>query len=336
MKKIFCSLVFILFLCVANAQQQDANTLHETAKNFMRTGDYDNALLVLNSALQKAPNDLSILKDQAFVYYLQKDYANAIKTGTSIIARPDADVQSYQVLGLTYQAIAETKEADKMYREGIKRFPSSGVLYNEYGEMLDDENMGSLAIKQWETGIQTDPNYSSNYYDAAKFYDAAGNNLWAILYGEIFINIESLTKRTSEIKELLYNDYKKLYSSAYLPSVLQKGTTFEKAVATVFLKNKNITSLGISPESLTALRTRFILMWDDQYASQFPFRLFDFYRGLLQQGMFEAYNQWVFGAISNSANFDAWMTAHGNDMGTFQHYQQNVLYKTPVGQYYAH
>ncbi len=335
MKKIYLFIAFFIFCIVANAQQ-DVNTMHETAKNFMRTGDYDNALLVLNNALQKQPNDLSLLKDQSFVYYLQKDYANAIKTGVAITLRPDADVQSYQVLGLAYQAIAEYKEADKMYKTGIKRFPSSGVLYNQYGEMLDDEKQEGAAIKEWENGIQIDPNYSSNYYDAAIFYDAHQNYLWAILYGEIFINIESLTKRTIEIKDILFTNYKKIYTPAYLPLVLQKGSPFEKALATIFEKNKGITSLGISPETLTELRTRFILMWDENYAAQFPFHLFDYQKILLQKGMFDAYNQWVFGAVASTANFDTWTTAHSDELKTFEHYHENVLYKSPLGQYYVH
>ena len=38
--------------------------------------------------------------------------------------------------GLVYKAIEERKECEKMYKQGLKRFPNSGVLYNEYGEML--------------------------------------------------------------------------------------------------------------------------------------------------------------------------------------------------------
>ena len=36
--------------------------------------------------------------------------------GKKITARPDADVQSIQILGLAYKAIAEEKESDKMYK----------------------------------------------------------------------------------------------------------------------------------------------------------------------------------------------------------------------------
>ena len=43
-------------------------------------------------------------------------------------------------------------------------------------------------------------------------------------------------------------------------------------------------------------RTRFILDWSKTYGAKFPFKLFDFQQQLLREGMFEAYNQWLFGA----------------------------------------
>jgi len=336
MKKILLLFSFVSFFVIADAQQQDANTLHETAKSLMREGDYDHALSVLNQALQLQPNDLSILEDQAFVYYLQRDFANSIKIGEPLVARFDADVQCFQVLGLAYRATAQYKECDKMYKDGIQKFPASGILHNDYGEMLSEEKLNADAIKQWEAGIESDPNCSSNYYNAAKYYDAKGNMIWVLLYGETFINIESLSKRTDEIKELLLNGYKKLYSTTTLQTTIQNGTPFEKAVASIYNNNRNITNTALSPETLTELSTRFMLAWDEKYAAQFPFHLFDFHKRLLEQGMFDAYNQWIFGALISSTNFDAWVKANGPSMAAFQHFQGNVMYKNPNGQYYPH
>jgi tetratricopeptide (TPR) repeat protein len=335
MKRYFFSFLFLSILVTTNAQQ-DAETLRETAKTLMQQGDYDNALNALNKALGMQPGDFDVLKDRDFVYYLQKDFGNAIKAGNDLVHRTDADADCYQLLGLSLRATAEYKEGDKMYKEGIAKFPNSGVLYNDYGEMLVDEKMPAIAIKQWEAGIEGDPNYSSNYYNAAKYYDAKGNIIWALLYEEIFINIESLSTRTAEIKELLLTDYKKLFLTDALDNSLQKGGAFEKAVASIYNKNKNITNSILNPETLTELRTRFILSWYETDAAQFPFHLFDFQRMLLQKGMFEAYNQWVFGETINSANFDAWQKTHAGDMAMFQHYKQNVLYKSPKGEYYPH
>ncbi|MES1217254.1 MAG: hypothetical protein ABUT20_17200, partial [Bacteroidota bacterium] len=60
MKKII-SFFFITFIAISSfAQVDDAKTLHETAKNFMRTGDFDNAIIVLIRALQKDNKNLEM------------------------------------------------------------------------------------------------------------------------------------------------------------------------------------------------------------------------------------------------------------------------------------
>src|SRR5436190_7142604 len=112
--KIICLLTFIMMLYPGSAQTQDIATMRETARSLMKQGDFENATLVLNKALQQNPDNLDLLKDQAFVLYLKRDFAGAIETGKKITARPDADVQCFQILGLAYKAIAEFKESDKM------------------------------------------------------------------------------------------------------------------------------------------------------------------------------------------------------------------------------
>jgi Tfp pilus assembly protein PilF len=131
MKKIL--LVITIFLSGFACFGQQADSLHKVAKQFMRSGDFPNAIIVLSNALKLDPNNLEIQKDLTFTYYLQRNYSSAVESGRKLIDRSDADEQCYQILGMAYKAIDESKQADKMYKQGIKKFPSSGELYNEYG-----------------------------------------------------------------------------------------------------------------------------------------------------------------------------------------------------------
>ncbi|MFZ1800511.1 MAG: tetratricopeptide repeat protein [Chitinophagaceae bacterium] len=334
MKMLFFLFAATVCCITVNAQpEQDAQTLHETARVFMKQGDYENALFVLNKALAIAPDDMDILKDKAFVSYLKRDFAGAIETGKKITASTTADVQSYQILGLAYKAIADYKNCEKMYKEALQKFPASGIMYSEYGDMLNSDKRAGDAIKLWEKGIEVDPGQSSNYYYASEYYATNGNYFWSILYGENFVNIESLTQRTTEIKQVLFEDYKKMYSGNYLDELLKKASPFEKAVGEEFLKLNAITNYGITPESLVALRARFILNWYPVKATQFPYKLFDLQRTLLQEGYFTAYNFWLFGTEDN---FKAWTVSNNEAAITFQQYQRNVLFKPLKGQYYSH
>lgn len=335
--KLCCTFVLLISVECISAQSQDADALHETARGFMRQGDYPNALDVLNKALSLKPDDIDLLKDEDFIYYLQRDFTNAIDLGKKITARPDADVQSFQILGLAYKAIGEDKESDKMYKDALKRFPKSGVLYSEYGDLVNAKNPDE-AIKLWEKGIELEPTYSSNYYYAAKYYAQKGNIIWGLLYAEIFLNIESLSKRSDEMKNILYGGYQKLFANPdMLTKIKQGGTPFEKAVAANFSKLTVFMGNTVTPQVLTAFRARFILNWyNNSEGKQFPFHLFELQRTLLQQGYFDAYNQWLIGAIADTRQFQDWMNAHAAEANAYQQYQRSVLFKMPEGQYYPH
>jgi tetratricopeptide (TPR) repeat protein len=331
----FFFLLFLLTLAQlsSSAQEAAAKTPQETARAFTRQGDYTNALVVLNEALKKDPQNLELLKDMAFNYYLEKEFDKGLAVAKPMVERPDADVQAYQVLALFYKAINETKECEKLYKAGIKRFPRSGVLYSEYGEMLW-ARQDYAAIKQWEKGIEIDPNYSTNYYNAARYYFFTQDKVWALLYGEIFLNLESYSKRTAEIKDLLLEGYKKLFTDANMQKNQDTKSPFVLAYLNTIDKLGFTIAQGITTESLTVLRTKFIINWFNTYPSNFPFRLFDYQRQLLKDGMYDAYNQWLFGTAENLPVFQAWCNTHGDEYSRFVNFQKGRIFKLPEGQYY--
>jgi tetratricopeptide (TPR) repeat protein len=335
MKKLYLVL-FVTMGCTGFSfgQTPSSEALYETAKGFMKTGDYDNAILVLNRAIAQEPNNKNMQKDLMFASYLKRDFAKAKEMGEVITKRLDADVQTYQMLGLTYKAIADYKEAEKLYKAGLKKFPNEGILYSDYGEMLADKTLEE-AIKIWEKGLEADPNHSTNYYYIAKQYANRGETLWSILYGEIFLNLESFTARSTEIKNMMLDQYKKFFTTAVEGTYgIKKSNEFTKAVAEVLNAEQSQAAFGITPETLTAIRTRFILGWFDKYADRFPFRLFDHQRQLLQEGLFDAYNQWLFGPPANIASYQLWQKYHSDDYNNYLAFVRGRVFKIPEGQQY--
>jgi Tfp pilus assembly protein PilF len=317
----------------SQTQASDTKTPQETARAFTRQGDYSNALVVLTEALKKDPQNLELSKDIAFNYYLEKDFDKGIAVAKGMVDRADADVTAYQILAMLYKGIGEAKECDKLYKTGIKRFPHSGVLLSEYGEMLWSKQ-DYAAIKYWEKGIEIDPNYSGNYYNAARYYFFTQDKVWGLVYGEIFLNLESYSKRTAEIKDLLLEGYKKLFTETNMQKNQDMKSPFVVAYLNIIGKLSFTVSQGISTESLTVLRTKFIITWFETYPTNYPFRLFDYERQLLKDGMYDAYNQWMFGAAENLTVFQAWTTAHADEYTRFTDFQKGRVYKMPEGQYY--
>ena len=313
--------------------QQDANSLHETAKAYMRQGDYANAIVVLNRALKEESNNIEISKDLAFSYYLQRNYSQSLETVKPLLDRKDADEQCYQIAGLVYKAIEETKECEKMYKQGIKRFPNSGALYNEYGELVWAKE-GADAIRLWEKGIEVDPDYSSNYYNACKYYYYTYDKVWSLIYGEIFVNLESYSKRTPEIKSILVDSYKKFFSDTKTQKNQNSKSSFTTAYLTVMNDQSAAVAQGVTAESLSILRSKFILEWFDKYQAKYPFRLFEYHQQLMKEGLFDAYNQWIFGAAQNLPAFQNWTTVHQDEYNRFINFQKNRVFKLPPKQYY--
>ena len=329
---LFITACFILSLNVF-AQQDDVEKLHENAKTFMRQGDYANASLILVRALDQAPGNRQIAKDLAYAYYLQKQNQKALDVVKPMLDKQIADDQTYQIAGTIYSAMGQFKEAEKVYKDGIKTYPDSGPLYNEYGELLYRMRDNS-SIKVWEKGIEIDPSYSKNYYNACKYYYRTSDKIWSLLYGEIFINLESFTSRTTEVKNILVDGYKKLFADPDLLKDSKGKNKFELAYLATMNKQNSVVTSGINPESLTMIRTRFILDWYQEYASQFPFKLFGIQKDLLEKGLFAAYDQWIFGATQNLAAYQNWIASHASEHEAFNQYLKDRILKFPSGQFY--
>lgn len=337
MKHLFpvIGLLFAVHTTQAQNEASDVKTVQETAKTYIKQGDYSNAVLVLNRALQTNADNLELQKDLAFAYYLNRDYVRGLEVAKKFPERSDADVHSFQLLGMIYKAIEEVRDCEKMYKAALKKFPNSGTLYNEYGEMIWSRKDYSDAIKIWEKGIEADPGYSGNYYNAAKYYYFTTDKVWALIYGEIFVNLESYSKRTAEIKNLLLDGYKKLFTDANMSKDQDIKNEFVKAFLDIMKSQSSfIGTQGVTAETLSAVRTKFILDWFAKNGSRLPFRLFEYHQQLLKAGMFDAYNQWIFGTAGNLPAYENWTKTHQEEYNKFDYFQHNRVFKLPANQYY--
>ena len=341
MKYIFIFIVSTVFFCDVQAQEQTAKLLQETARTLLQKGDYDNAVVILERAKQQEPNNVDILRDLCFANYLKRDFTKAIEVGKELVEKPDADQQSFQVLGMAYKAIASYKECGKLYRTALRKFPNSGVIYNEYAELSAMDNDLEEAITQWEKGIELDPGYSSNYYNAAIYYSKKNNWIRSVLYGELFLNLESYSTRTEDIKTSLFTAWKNLYTKTTVQQLVDAKTTsaFEKTILQVLTKaSVSLATKSAKEENdidrLSNIRTKFIIEWSAENEKQYPFRLFGHQKYLLSQGLFEAYNYWLFTPSISAEAYHAWQTNHTKEIEEFKTFQQSRVFKIPVGEYY--
>ena len=332
MKKILSILMLSSLILGNSVFAQSTDQLHETAKAFMRQGDFSNAVLVLNRALRQMPENTAFAKDLALSYYYQKDNLKALEIIKPVLDSKDVDDQCFQIAGNIYKQLDQIKECEKIYRKGLKKFPASGPLYSELGEIIFVDSKLD-AIKNWEKGIETDPSYNKNYYNAARYYFFSADRVWAIIYGEMYANMDPTGIKTPEIKQLILDSYKKLFTEPDIKRTDKDRTGFVKDYLEVINKQSSVTAAGINAEILSMIRTRFVIDWFSG-KNKPAFKLFSYHQQLLKEGIFEAYNQWLFGATENLSAYENWVKTHPVEYKSFLELQKSRMFKVPADQYY--
>lgn len=325
--------IFFIFLfsCIL-VDAQDVSPQLDIAMTFMRQGDYANAVLVLKRAHEADFANSSIAMNLALCYYYQNEYKKGLALINPYLEKDSTEEQFFQIGANMYQGADQVKEAEKLLKQGLKKFPNSGSLYNDLGELqwkLKDNN----AIKQWELGIRFDPDFPKNYYNAARYYYLTPDKVWCLLYGEVFVNMIPNSAPSSEIKELLTESYKKLFMDFHLEEE-KIDNPFSRSFLLTMQSQSAIASEGITTESLTMIRTRFLLDWNNKFAAIYPFHLFEFQTKLLQEGIFDAYNQWLFESSRNLPSYQNWINTHPTEFAAFDRLQKSNMFRMPVGEYY--
>jgi len=294
----------------------EVQQMYNQAKDFLSKGGVKQAIVLLQQAIQLSPETPVLYRDLAYSLNLNGEYAEAYRTVEPLINNKQTDEQTYSIAGIALSGMGEKKKAKKILEKGIKEYPHSGSLYHELGKYYDDNNDPEYALRSWLQGIEQDPAYHVNYYEAAKSYAATTKPMWAVFYAEIFINIEKETPRSMDARRIMLMAYTKIFNTigtGYVPqyktgstTVTPKSLDFEKAVMDLYLQLAPVMSDGITAENLTMMRTRFAMEWMTRYAVKFPYSLFTYHDKLLRDGQFDAYNQWLFGKAENAGLYNSW------------------------------
>lgn len=349
--KLFLRHIIIMSLCLVALYQPvvaqtvwptpEVEFLYKEGREYHSKGNLREAIIRYQQAIQIAPEVVLLYRELAHAYYLAQGYDEAIKTLQPIIDKKKADPETYKIMAQCLVAIDETKKARKLLREAIAVYPNSGALYYQMGLMYENEGEFVYAIESWLDGIEKDPTYHINYYEAARFYINTDKVVWAILYGEIFINIEQQTKRSYDARALVLNAYQKLFTSLSTGDIPKFGSgnnkgrvSFEEAVYDTYIKLSPVMSDGFTTENLIMLRTRFIMDWTLTHAEKYPFTLFARHDDMIRNGYFDMYNQWLFGRVENAQQYEAWQKFHPNAIPALEQWLSRNPYRPSMDEFY--
>jgi tetratricopeptide (TPR) repeat protein len=326
-------LAVLLFLFLpATAQQTtwpDPETaqLFQTSENALMNGAYRQAAVGFQQLLVRVPDNYLVKRDLAQALLRSGDAEGAEKILGALIEDPRVDAYTYVLAAQTQMDLGSDKLTLKRLNRGIEKFPQFGLLYYERGKFYDRKQYPADALKEWVTGIHVEPDFFLNYYEAAKAYFKTNEFFWGMIYAEIFINLESETDRSQEMRKALLNAYKRFYFTTDAQKMLDGKNDFKNQVGKILMKLTPVVGSGVNPESMTMLRTRLSMEWEAIPMKQYSSSLFEWYDRLIREGHFDAYNQWLFGPADQVASFEAWRKFHPEAIPAFEAYRKKGALK---------
>jgi tetratricopeptide (TPR) repeat protein len=306
----------------------------QEAIKLMDNGKLDESIKLLEEAQKLDPDRFDYPYELAYAYYSKEDYKGAVKILEKNKTHKDVTDRLFQLLGNCYDVLGKTDKAFEAYDEGLKLFPNSGMIYLEKGNVYWGKKEFGKALPFYEKGIEVDPKFPSNYYRATKIYCGSTEEVWGMIYGEIFMNLERNSKRTAEISKLLYDTYKseiKFTSDTSMTvSFCQQMTMNVNSISdpkniklpfcmifepTLLMSITFEKSIDIN--SLDKIRTTFIdNYFNNERDKTYPNVLFSYQKKVKDAGHIEAYNHWTL-MKGEEDGFDKWQAANKDKWDSF-------------------
>ncbi len=336
-KPLFFTLLLLSYLQLSNAQVQKELALikAQSAISLINEQKIDEGIKLLKESVTLDPENYNYAYELGYAYFLKEDYKNAIIILESIKEHKEVTTELFEILGKSYEISMQRDDAISTYYEGLSKFPLSGMLYFEKGNLFwSNKNIGE-ALRSYEKGIEVEPDFASNYYRACLIYISSNEEVWGMIYGEIFMNLERSSKRTGEISKLLYDTYK---SEIKFSSVSPTSVSFSKSTKTIIKDNQGpelkqlpfgtgiyeplllqsvFTENQIDMNSLDRIRQNFVnLYFKTGNNTLYPNTLFDYQFKVYKAGHMEAYNHWLL-RKGNPAEFDTWFNTNEEKWDNF-------------------
>lgn len=315
MKKLSISILAILLFSISGFAQSDKEKAHNLGREAieeMDGGNIDEAIELLEQAMKLDPERIDFPYEIAYAHYLDQDYKSAIKVLKGLTNHKQVFDRVWQLLGNSYSISGKREKAIETYEKGLELFPNSGILYLERGNMELHVQEYNKALGYYEMGIKVQPEFPSNYYWAGKIYMNSSEEVWGLIYGEIFMNLERNSRRTAEISKLIFDTYKSQITftsdSSMKVSFCQnmtmslddlggKGKELKLPFCMIYEPTMLLALVGtkdIDLKSLDMTRSNFITYYyESKHNKTHPNILFDYQKQMVKAGHFEAYNHWI-------------------------------------------
>lgn len=354
--KILCLLLFttIGHITLGQTNEDKALIKGQEAIKLMDDGKFDESIKLLKEAQKLDPNRFDYPYELAYAQYSKEDYKETIKILEKIIDHKDVTERLFQLLGNSYDLLGNSDKAFDAYDAGLKKFPNSGMIYLEKGNVYWNKKEYVKALPFYEKGIELDPKFPSNYYRATRIYCGSSEEVWGMIYGELFMNMERNSQRTEEISKLLFDTYKSeikfsgdtSYSVSFsggetinvddLKDSSKMKLPYGIEVYEPTLTFSMLFKKTIDLHSLDEIRSTFIdNYYKFEHNKNYPNILFAYQKQVKDAGHIEAYNHWIL-MKGDENEFDKWQFTNMDKWENFiKWFTENRIKITDQNKFYS-
>ncbi len=106
--------------------------------------------------------------------YRKKRYRDAVRMlKHAALIRPERAVTHYY-LGLSYAALGDFAEAERAYREALRRDPKNNIAWSELGDLYRKLNRWEEAVEAYRQALQIKPDLGAAHYGLEAVYACLG------------------------------------------------------------------------------------------------------------------------------------------------------------------
>ncbi|MBQ0120028.1 MAG: tetratricopeptide repeat protein [Bacteroidales bacterium] len=293
--------------------EQDRKKM-DAAIHFMDNGMPNEAIELLTMLDKKYPGSETIMYEIVYAHTVAKQYDQAEVWTNRMLKLPNATADTYVAAGNTLDYLGKRDEALKIYNQGLKKFPESGRLLVEMGNMAMSAQDYDKAVDYFEQSVALNPVYTPAYYRLANIFSNTYDPVWAIMYAENYIVLERDNEnRIKEMSKLIYDIYREniksdgdsMKVSLTHNITMPRNASYDCDVPynwqfenSTVLNAIPYTGSEMSIDDVMQLRCRATEHMDTTCHDYYDVPVFKLQREALAAGHLEGYNMWLL-AIGN-------------------------------------
>lgn len=299
--------------------EQDRKKM-DAAIHLMDNGMPNEAVELLTTLDKKYPNSETIMYEIVYAHTIAKQYDQAEVWTDRMLKLPYASADTYVAAGNTLDYLGKRDKALKIYNQGLKKFPESGRLLVEMGNMAMSAQDYDKAVNYFEQSVAVDPIYTPAYYRLASIFSNTYDPVWAIMYAENYIVLERDNEdRIKEMSRLIYDLYKENIKSegdsmkvSFTRNITMPRNAKYDCDVPYNWQFEHSTVLNAIPYSsdemniddVLQLRCRVTEFMDSTCHDYYDVPIFRLQREALAAGHLEGYNMWLLGLGNESPMWD--------------------------------